>query len=169
MQNDLDLLQKELIRRLEEYFGTDRKRIDHAKSVLKYAIAILKEEQADPYIVIPTALLHDAGIKIAEQKYKSAAPKYQEQEGPRVAGEILVDMGYEQENIYEICAIIAHHHTPREQESTNYKVVYDADQLVNLPEIVDTKDQEKLAKTIERIFLTGTGKRMAQELYLGAE
>jgi HD superfamily phosphodiesterase len=165
MQNDLDLLQKELLKRLEGYFGEDRKRIDHAKQVLKHAVALLKEEQADPYIVIPTAVLHDVGIKIAEQKYHSAAPRYQEQEGPRAAGEILVDMGYEQENIYEICAIIAHHHTPRPQESANFKVVYDADWLVNLPEELHTKDRVKIEHAIEKIFLTATGKRMARELY----
>jgi HD superfamily phosphohydrolase YqeK len=166
MQNDIDALRKQLIRELENYFGSDRKRIDHAKSVLKYAEQLLREEQADPYVVIPAALLHDVGIKVAEEKYQSSAPRYQEQEGPAVAGKILVEMGYEDNNIYEICVIIAHHHSPREFEDTNFKVVYDADWLVNLRDEVDVKDTEKLRAAIAKIFLTASGKRMAEEIYL---
>ena len=115
--------------------------------------------------MIPAAILHDVGIKIAEEKYKSSAAAYQEKEGPAVAGRILVDIDYDDENIYEICAIIAHHHSPGPNESTNFKVVYDADWLVNLRDEVDIKDKEKLRKTIEKIFLTDSGRSMAKANY----
>jgi HD superfamily phosphohydrolase YqeK len=165
MQNDLDLLKKELVRRLEEYFGTDQKRIDHAKLVLKYAEELLKKEQADPYVVFPAAVLHDVGIKVAEKKFGSAAGHLQEQEGPRVAGEILVDMGYEDANIYEVCAIIAHHHSPGPLEDVNFKVLYDADMLVNLPDLIDIKDKAAVRKAVNSSFLTPSGKAMAEKLY----
>lgn len=166
MKDDIVRIQQILAKELERYFGADERRINHAKKVLKYAIKLLKKERADPYIVIPAAILHDVGIKAAEEKYNSSAAKYQEQEGPRIAGQILVDVEYDDENIYEICAIIAHHHSPGKQESTNYKVLYDADWLVNLRDEVDTTDKEKLAKAIEKIFLTESGKSLAKELYL---
>lgn len=166
MQNDIDALRKVLLKELENYFGNDRKRIDHAKSVLKYAEQLLREEQADPYVVIPAAILHDVGITVAEEKYKSAAAEYQEKEGPAVAGRILVEMGYEDSNIYEICAIIARHHSPRKFEDTNFKVVYDADWLVNLRDEVGTKDKGKLKAAIDKVFLTSAGRRLAEEVYL---
>lgn len=166
MQNDLDMLKKELVKRLEEWFGTDQRRIDHAKEVLKYAELILKGEQADPYVVFPAAVLHDVGIKVAEQKYHSSAAKYQEQEGPAIAGRILVEMDYEQENVYEVCAIIAHHHSPGPMESENFRVVYDADWLVNLRDELDVKDKDKLRKQIPKIFLTVTGRGLAEKMYL---
>ena len=166
MSDDLEQIKKMLVKELEIYFGADRKRIDHAKKVLKYAEKLISKEQADPYVVIPAALLHDVGIKAAEEKYKSSAAKYQEELGPPIAGRILADVDYEDENIYEICAMIAHHHTPGPDDSTNFKVLYDADWLVNLRDEVDTKDKEKLEKAINKIFLTGSGREMAKELYL---
>ena len=166
MRDDIEQIKNMLVKELEKYFDVDEKRINHAKKVLKYAINLLKKEEADPYIVIPAAILHDVGIKVAEEKYNSSAAKYQEQEGPAVAGRILVDVEYDDENIYEICAIIAHHHSPGKQESTNFKVLYDADWLVNLRDKVDTADKEKLAKAIEKIFLTDSGRSMAKELFL---
>jgi HD superfamily phosphodiesterase len=166
MRDDIVRIQQILVKELEKYFGTDERRINHAKKVLRYAIELLKKEKADPYIVIPAAILHDVGIKVAEEKYNSSAAKYQEQEGPAVAGKILVDVEYDDESIYEICAIIAHHHTPGKNESSSFKVVYDADWLVNLRDEVDTTDKEKLAKAIEKIFLTESGKSLAKELYL---
>ncbi|MGA2091380.1 MAG: HD domain-containing protein [Endomicrobiales bacterium] len=166
MHDDLEQIQKMLIKELELYFGTDIKRINHAKKVLKYARELLAKEQADPYVVIPAAILHDVGIKVAEEKYGSSAAHYQEQEGPAVAGRILVEKDYDDANIYEICAIIAHHHTPGPQETTNFKVVYDADWLVNLADEMDVKDTVKLKSAIDKIFLTETGKTMAMEIFL---
>ena len=166
MQNDFDMLKKELIKRLEDYFGSDEKRIAHAKNVLKYAEQLLRAEKADPYVVIPAAVLHDVGIKAAEEKYGSAAARYQEKEGPAIAGRILVEMGYEDQNVYEICAIIARHHSPRAFEDTNFKVVYDADWLVNFPEEVAVRDPEKIRQTIRKIFLTPSGRETAEKLFL---
>ena len=166
MHDDLIRIKKTLIKELENYFGPDQKRINHAKEVLKYAEELIKKEQADPYVVMPAAILHDVGIKAAEEKYKSSAAKYQEELGPAIAGRILVDIGYEDENIYEICAIIAHHHTPGPNESANFKSLYDADWLVNLRDEVDTKDKAKLAMAIDKIFLTDSGRSMAKEIFL---
>lgn len=165
MHDDIEQIKIMLVKELEKYFGTDQRRIDHAKKVLRYAVELLKKEQADPYIVIPAAILHDVGIKVAEEKYKSSAAQYQEKEGPAVAGRILVDVNYDDENIYEICAIIAHHHSPGKSESVNFKVVYDADWLVNLRDEVDMDDKDKLRKAVDKIFLTNTGRAMAKEMY----
>lgn len=167
MPDDIEQIRKMLLKELEKHFGADQKRINHAKKVLKYAEELLKAERADPYIVIPAAILHDVGIKAAEEKYSSSAAKYQEELGPAIAGRILVDIGYEDENIYEICAIIAHHHSPGKNESANFKAVYDADWLVNLKDEVNTKDRVKLEFVINKIFLTVSGRKKAAELFLG--
>jgi len=166
MHDDIDQIQRIFIKELELYFGSDEKRIRHAKKVLHYARELLSKEQADPYVVIPAAILHDVGIKAAEEKYHSSAGTYQEQEGPAIAGRILLDKDYDDENIYEICAIIAHHHTPGPQETINFKVLCDSDWLVNLADEMDTTDIPALKIAIDKIFLTETGKKMAKEIFL---
>lgn len=166
MQNKAVTIKQKLLKELEEYFETDTKRINHAKNVLNFAEELLRQEKADWNIVIPASILHDVGIKAAEEKYGSAAGHYQEKEGPEIARKILLKMGFKKEDIEEICQIIANHHSPGKIDTHNFKLLYDADWLVNLKDEVDTKDKEKLSAMVEKIFLTETGKKIAQRIYL---
>ncbi|MCL5408531.1 MAG: HD domain-containing protein [Candidatus Omnitrophica bacterium] len=165
MENKKLTIKEKLIKELEEYFGRDTKRIIHAKNVLNFAEELLKNEKADWQIVIPASILHDIGIKVAEEKYGSSDGHYQEKEGPEIARKILLKYGLKKEDVEEICNIIAHHHCPGEIDSNNFKVLYDADRLVNLKDEVDTKDKDRLKKLIDKIFLTETGKQMAKKIY----
>lgn len=166
MQNKSITIKQELLKELEEYFGGDTKRINHAKKVMDFAEELLMQEKADWHIVIPASILHDVGIKVAEQKYGSSAGHYQEKEGPEIARKILLKIGLKKEDINQICEIIAHHHSPGKVDTLNFKVLYDADWLVNLKDEVDTKDKTKLKSIINKVFLTEAGKKLAQKLYL---
>lgn len=166
LRNKALTLRQKLIKELEAYFGPDLKRINHAKRVLEFAQELLKNEKADWHIVIPAAILHDVGIKVAEKKYNSSAGIYQEKEGPEVARHILYKMNLKKDDIEEICSIIAHHHTPGKVDTLNFKVLYDADWLVNLKDEVDIGNKAKLEKTIDKIFLTATARNLAKQVYL---
>ena len=166
MQNKAITTKEKLIKELEEYFAKDTKRIEHAQKVMDYAEELLKQEKADWHIVIPASILHDVWIKVAEKKYGSSAGIYQEKEGPEIARKILLKTGLKKEDIDEICEIIAHHHSPGRINTQNFKVLYDADWLVNLRDEVDTKDKSKLNQIIDKVFLTSTGKELAQKIYL---
>lgn len=166
MQNKETSIKQKLIKELEEYFGDDKKRINHAKNVMHFAEELLKQEKADWHIVIPASILHDVGIKVAEEKYGSSVGHYQEKEGPEVARKILLKLSLKKEDIDEICEIIAHHHSPGKVNTLNFKILYDADWLVNLKDEVDIKDKNKLKGIIEKLFLTNTGKSLAEKIYL---
>ncbi|PIQ89123.1 MAG: phosphohydrolase [Candidatus Omnitrophica bacterium CG11_big_fil_rev_8_21_14_0_20_42_13] len=169
LHNKAITLKDKLLKELEEFFGQDKKRIDHAKKVLGFAEELLKKEPADWHIVIPAAILHDVGIKIAEEKYGSSAGNLQEKEGPAAARKILLKMTLKKEDIEEICAIIAHHHTPGKIDTDNFKVLYDSDWLVNLKDEANVSDKQKLENMIKRIFLTAAGKELAEKIYLKEE
>ena len=162
-------MKKKLIDQLEEYFQEDEKRINHAKIVLRLAEDILKDENADWHIVIPASILHDIGIKRAEEKYGSASAQYQEIEGPPVAEKILFGLGLKKEDIQEICDIIRYHHTPGKVQTSNFKVVYDADKLANLQD--RGKDLEKgsgsngIKKWIDQNLFTESARKMALTIY----
>lgn len=166
MKNRAVTIKDKLIKELEDYFGKDAKRINHAKKVMGYAEELLKQEKADWHIVIPASILHDVGIKVAEEKYGSSAGHHQEKEGPAVARGILLKIGLTKKNIDEICEIIAHHHSPGRVNTQNFKVLYDSDWLVNLKDEFDTKDKVELAKIIDKVFLTASGKELAKKIYL---
>lgn len=155
-----------LLFEMEKYFGQDLKRINHAKCVLAFAQILLDKEKADRLVVVASAILHDIGIHMAERKHKNSGGHFQEIEGPPIARAIMEKLQLGKETIDEVCTIIANHHSPGKINTTNFKVLYDADCLVNLRDEFDTKDKDKLAKVIENIFLTESGKELAKEQYL---
>ena len=150
---------------MKRYFESDFKRIGHATKVARYAERLCKEEEAHPVVTTLAAYLHDIGIKEAERKHGSASAEHQHEEGPSVAREILEKLGAEEGIIAEVCDIIGHHHTPREEETANFKVIYDADLTANLEEKQKESPSapEHLAKIIEKSFLTRSGREMAEK------
>ncbi len=153
---------------MKRYFKTDFKRIKHASKVARHAEKIGKAEGANMAVVLSAAYLHDIGIHEAERKHDSTAAKYQEEEGPPIAKEILEKLGAKGELIDEVCDIVGHHHHPKEEETANFKAVFDADMIVNLEE--NHKDEpiteERLESIIKKTFLTGSGAKVAREVLL---
>ena len=159
-------LRERIALEMKKYFGTDFKRVHHAIKVARFAEQILKMEGGNPLVVIGAAYLHDIGIHEAERKHGSTAGNYQELEGPAIAKEILEKLNVEKEMTDEICDIVGHHHSPRDEEILNFQILYEADWLVNLEEEGISKDREKVEKVIAKQFKTVTGKQLAEKLYL---
>jgi predicted metal-dependent HD superfamily phosphohydrolase len=120
-----------------DFFGTDRRRIAHALKVYAYAAAIAELEQLSPEkreLIALAALLHDVGIKIAEAKYGSCTARQQEDLGPDAAAEILSALDVPAAGIDRIKFLIAHHHSPAASEDIDFRVLLEADFLVNFEE-----------------------------------
>lgn len=166
-----DLLKERVAIEMKRYFDTDFKRIGHAGRVARYAEAIgnaTEEEGYNPGVTLIAAYLHDIGIKESERKYNSSAPRYQHEEGPPVARQILTELGAPPPLIDEVCDIIGHHHTPRPEETMNFKVLYDADLITNLEEKQKEapSSPEHLQKIIDHSFLTPAGAELAARILL---
>jgi hydroxymethylbilane synthase len=162
-------LESKILRKMEEYFDSDTRRIYHAQQVLKYAKQILEKEDGDSDIVIASGILHDIGIKECERKYNSTSGQLQEKEGPLIARGILQELDVSEAIISEVCQIIASHHSPGEVNTLNFKILWDADWLVNLKDEYNIKGKKRLGSIIEKTFLTETGKTKAREIYLKDE
>lgn len=161
-----DFLKDKVAIEMKRYFKRDFKRIGHATRVARYAERIGKIEQGNMAVILTSAYLHDIGIPEAERKYDSASPKYQHIEGPPIARSILEKLGAKEPLIQEVCDLIGHHHWPREEETINFKVLYDADLIANLEEKQKESpmEKERLEKIIEKSFLTESGRKEAQKV-----
>jgi len=162
------LLKDRVAIEMKRYFEQDFKRIGHAMRVARYAESIGKDEGGNLAVILSASYLLDIGIKEAELKYKDPAPRYQEEEGPPVARNILSRVGAREELIEEVCDIVGHHHHPSAEDTVNFKSVYDADMIVNLEEKQkeNPTEPEKLAGIIEKSFLTKSGQNLAKNLLL---
>jgi putative nucleotidyltransferase with HDIG domain len=162
-------MRDKLIGRMKNVFGEDQKRIEHALAVLDYAEQIQNVEGGDPLIVRAAAILHDIGIHEAERKYGSSAGNYQEIEGPPIAEEILKKFNISAEAVEHICRIIANHHSAKEIDTTEFRIVWDADWLVNIPADFPSASKEKLQGIIDKTFKTKEGYRIAVQMLLNAD
>jgi len=160
-------ISESLIEDMEGVFGTDNRRIEHALRVLDYARGILPSEKADVQVVEAAAILHDIGIQQAERKYGSSAGKYQEIEGPPIADAILKKRGMDGGLIEHVCKIIANHHSARDIDTAEFRVVWDADWLVNLQDEGSDMSEEQLRKTIDKVFRTKKGRELAMNVFFG--
>ena len=155
-----------LIAAMKKVFGDDQRRIDHAFRVLHHAQEIIKQEKADPKVVMAAAVLHDIGIHEAERKHGSSAGVYQEQEGPPIAKQILEELGLDADTIEHVVKIVANHHTARDIDTPEFRILWDADWLVNIPDEFPKATAAELKQRIEKLFKTPTGKAKAYQLYL---
>ena len=116
-----DLLKDRVAIEMKRYFTTDFKRIGHATRVARYAEEMAKKEKGNPAVILSAAYLHDIGIHEAERKYQSTAARYQEEEGPPIARQILTKLGAREDLIEEVCDIVGHHHHPRDEGNHQFQ------------------------------------------------
>ncbi|MBN1508033.1 MAG: HD domain-containing protein [Sedimentisphaerales bacterium] len=159
----------ELIEDMRSIFGDDRRRIEHALAVLAYANQIRVVEGGDARVIQAAAILHDIGIHEAERKHGSPAGRYQEIEGPPIAEGILRKRGLDEERIAHVCRIIANHHSARNIDTLEFRVLWDADWLVNLPEVFEKDGGIDRRSRIDRIFKTSMGRQIALRLFVGSQ
>jgi len=166
---NIKTIRDRLVARMKDVFGQDEKRINHALRVLDYAERINAAEGGDPLVIKAAAILHDIGIQEAERKYGSAAGRYQEIEGPPIAEPILKENDLDPVRIEHICRIMANHHSARDIDTLEFRVLWDADWLVNLQEEFAGVDESRRRTMIDTVFRTATGRKLAQTLPAPAE
>lgn len=161
----MDLTNK-LIEEMISYNRGDAKRIQHFIKVHSFAKLIGETEDLSPaelFVLETAAVVHDIGIKPSEAKYGRCDGKLQEQEGSEPARELLKGLGYENTVIERVCYLVAHHHTYENVEGLDYRILLEADFLVNLYE--DGISKEGVQRAYEKILVTETGKRICREMF----
>lgn len=156
----------ELIQEMITYYTGDPKRIQHFLKVYEFARLIGESEHLDTqtqHILETAAIVHDIGIKNAEIKFGNCNGKLQEQEGPAPARELLASLEYAPDVIDRVCYLVAHHHTYQNVNGSDYRILLEADFLVNLYE--DGLDSTAVSNALKNIFRTATGKNICQTMF----
>lgn len=148
--------------------GTDARRIQHFMKVYAFSrllgkCAGLADEAQN--ILEAAALLHDIGIHEAERKHGSNSGKWQETEGPAVAEPMLAAAGASPAESAQVCWMIAHHHSYQSSEDLAFRILLEADFLVNAFE--DKLPRAACETADVQLFRTDAGRRMLHSIYLG--
>ena len=121
-----------MTRVLVEYFGSDDRRIEHALRVLHYADCLTEDYPGcDPDVVVASALLHDVGIRVSEEKHGFNNGRTQEQYGPSVAADLLRTIAFPPDKIEIVKNIIGNHHSRSRYDYPELALLKAADRIVN--------------------------------------
>ena len=152
---------------MTNYMEGDARRIQHFIKVHDYSRVIGLSEGLDghmQFILEIAALMHDIGIRSAEEKYGRCDGKLQEQEGPAYAKEMLLDFPeVTKEETERICFLIAHHHTYEDVDGLDYRILLEADFLVNAFE--DGLPAENICTFRDNVFRTKTGTELLNIMF----
>lgn len=153
------MITDDLIIKMTEFNNNDPIRIQHFIKVFQFAHTIGVKEGLDErtlLILDIAAIMHDIGIRPSEEKYGRCNGKLQEQEGPPYAKQILVEFkDVSVEEIDRICYLIAHHHTYDNVDGLDYRILLEADFLVNALE--DNLKKDAITSFKNKVFKTTTG------------
>lgn len=152
------MITAKLILDMMAYDAGDAKRIAHFMKVFAYSRAIGLMEQLsaqDQLILEAAAIVHDIGIRNCEAKYGSAAGHLQQVEGPPEARTVLAALDFDADVTERVCWLVAHHHTYDNIDAIDYRILVEADFLVNLEE--GNVSHQGLAKVRQDMFRTTAG------------
>ncbi len=128
----MEYLRTKLIRRLIAYFDSDEQRIEHALQVLYHAEQIMTDyPECDSEIVIASAILHDVGIKLSEEKHGYNNGQTQEEYGPPIAEKMLNSIDFPDDKTAIVKEIIGNHHSPSRYDYPELEILKAADLIVN--------------------------------------
>lgn len=149
------------------YFENDVHQINHAIKVYGFAKTIgelegLSKEKQE--ILEITAILHDIGIPESMRKYSSSAAKYQEEEGPPIARNLLKELNLNDELLDRVYFLIGHHHSYNYIDDVDFQILVEADFFVNIFEKNLNKEQIETIK--KKNFKTESGIKLLNSMYL---
>lgn len=161
------MINEELIMKMTEFNAGDPKRIQHFIKVYEFAHVIGVKEgltSNELRVLDMAAIMHDIGIKPSEEKYGRCDGKLQEQEGPTYARDLLACFAeVTEKEIERICYLIAHHHTYTNINGLDYRILLEADFLVNAME--DDLDKAAIVHFRDSVFETGTGVHLINTMF----
>ena len=159
---------QQLLEAMIAYMGGDARRIQHFIKVHALAQLIGRQEQLNErtqFILEAAALTHDIGIKNGEAKFGAGkcSGKTQELEGPPAAAELLAKLGFAPDVCERVCYLIGHHHTYTNIDGMDYRILVEADFLVNIYE--DELSADAIESVKEKYFITKKGREILTSLY----
>ncbi len=148
------------------FYSGDIRRINHFLCVHGLAKTIGELEQLDrktQEILEISALTHDIGIKVVEDKLGSCTPAQQEKEGPPVAADMLRALGCTKDIISRVSTLIGRHHTYTDIDGIDCQILLEADFLVNIHGMGINEHAVQSFK--KKVFKTESGLRFLKAMY----
>ena len=159
-------IRDKLVDEMKKVFTGNEKQIQHMLAVLDYAEQIQAVEGGDPLVVRAAAILLDTGPVKAHNADACSSDTFQALEGSLLAREILARYGVDGARAEHVCRILASRHRVNNIDTIEFRIVCDADNMVNLKKHFENVTGNKQRQIIDRVFKTTRGQEIAVESFL---
>ena len=152
--------------KMMDFDAGDPGRIGHFTKVHSFAALIGRLEGLDAatqQTLEAAAYVHDIGIGPAMARYGSGDGKYQEELGPEYARMLLSECGFDAGTIERVAYLVGHHHTYDHVDGADYRILIEADFLVNLSD--GGCSREAVLSAYNNIFRTEAGKQICRIMF----
>lgn len=147
--------------------GGNMEDINHFLKVWAFTRTIALSENVDENTLFTlelTAVVHDISCPLCRLRYGNTGGRHQEEESPALIEEFFSDIPVPSSVVDRISYLVSRHHTYSGVEGTDWRILLEADYLVNASEHGDSIKSIESMK--EKVFRTETGKRLLDSLYL---
>ena len=155
-----------IITKMIAYSKGNKHDIAHFLKVYTYARMIGEMEklaEKEQKTLEIAAVIHDIACPLCREKYGNTNGNNQEKESPKLVENFLKDIPISAEMKNRINYLVSHHHTYTNVNGMDYRILLEADFLVNADE--SSMSEVAIRNARERIFETGTGKNLLTSIY----
>ena len=155
------------IEKMIDFYQGNLRDIEHFLKVWAYAKTIGEQESVDENtqgILELAAVVHDISCPLCREKYGNTNGKHQEEESGPLVEAFFADLPVGTLNVDRIKWLVEHHHTYTNVDGMDYRILLEADFLVNAGESNYAKDV--LENACVNIFRTETGIHLLKSMYL---
>ena len=154
------------IQKMIEFYKGNRHDVNHFLKVWAMAKTIGELEGLDRHtqeVLELAAVIHDIACPVCRVKYGNTNGSNQEKESPELVENFLKDVEIDDEMKERINYLVSHHHTYTNVDGLDYRILLEADFLVNADESEMSENAVETAR--ERVFETNTGKKLLTSIY----
>jgi len=144
--------------------------INHLVKVWSYARTIGELEGIDKetqFILEAAAIVHDIACPSLRARYGCSDGKKQEIEGMPMARELLAEFKLSPAQLDRIVYLVGHHHTTDNVDGIDYRILLEADYIVNADEWAFSP--EEIKATREALFRTASGTAILNSIFFAEE
>ncbi|MGO5543621.1 HD domain-containing protein [Blautia sp. HCP3S3_H10_1] len=156
----------EIIEKMIVYSDGNKHDIAHFLKVYTYARMIGEMEnlpENEQKTLEVAAVIHDIACPVCRIKYGNTNGSNQEKESPRLVEDFLKDTDLDEQMKERINYLVSHHHTYTNVDGMDYRILLEADFLVNTDE--SQMSQNAIETAREKVFETETGRRLLTGIY----
>lgn len=157
---------EEIILKMVDFYKGNLNDINHFLKVHSFAVTIGALEGLDGTtrdILETAAIVHDIACPLCREKYGDTDGKHQEAESESLLREFLEEFHLPTSVEERVIFLVTHHHTYSHVEGMDYRILLEADYLVNAGE--SAKYRKSLEQFRKNVFRTKTGLHLLDSLY----